>query len=145
MKGQTSFEFALILAIVLITTAILITFSLSQPKFSQSTASTTTDAYWHTADISILSHKANGQAMGLVLRNNLPFPITLTQININEFVTPVNISMTPGQEETITANYTHNSTTQGYLYTAFPAFTYSTQSGRTITFYGQQPLQGRIS
>jgi len=142
VKAQTATEF-IILAVILLAAAAFVV-SISMSRQDPNTA-TIIDEYWLNADIGILSYQANTTHMRLHLRNNLPYTITLTEIKLNEQRTNYNVTLAPGEQIIRYPHFIHDSITSGAQYTAMPEFTYQTETGVELPYFGQQPLKNSVT
>jgi len=108
MKAQTSTEYLIILAIVIIIALVVVGVMGGIPSLGGQTSSRTGEAYWAQTDIGIISYKIDAAALDddqFVIKNNKRFTIKITDMQVNsvDITEATDVTLSPGESTTLTA------------------------------------------
>jgi len=134
-RGQTSTEYLIILAVVVVIALIVISVLGGIPGIGRSTGERASAAYWSNADVGISAYSvaddSSNDDVTLVIRNNLRNAITVTSITLDSTViTSTSTTLATGGSTTIT------NTTAGDLCSAGNSFSFDTTIVYTDTVTG---------
>jgi len=143
MKAQTSTEYLIILAIVIVIALVVVGVMGGIPTLGGETSGRTGEAYWAQADIAIVGHKmSTAGADTFVIKNNKRFTVTVTEMLVNavDITGGTDRTLAPGETLSLSAAVGLGTGSYSYDVTA----TYDDEdSGITgYTFSGAQKLTG---
>jgi hypothetical protein len=146
-RAQTSAEYLIILAVILIITIIVLQVSIKLPKSREAFENEAEHEYWKSADVGLLSWAANSSHITLKVQNNMPSTIEIEDIYLNDIRSfSKDFTLEPGKTKAVIANFTWNETNQGDLYEAEVRFGYEDiVTGYRFTFYGQSSISGSLT
>jgi len=144
MKGQTSTEYLIILAIGMIIVTSAIGMFMDVPSLLNSMTQGRTSEYWQNADISIISYSIYSDGTGYIkLKSRKGYQINLNQINIDDQEIDINQQFNPGEEKTLglTGIITEN-TGNNYQKKIWFAYTPSNDNSKQFIFNPDMAIYG---
>lgn len=139
-KAQTSTEYIIILAVVIIIALIVVGVLGGIPGIGKTSAGRASAAYWSTADVAItaFAFDAGGDSNVIKIRNNLRNQITVTNVNIGGTdVITTDQTVVSGETKSLSID-THKdcgSAGDGFSYDVIITYTDS-GTGASYTFTG---------
>ena len=108
MKAQTSTEYLIILAIVIVIALVVVGVMGGIPTLGGQASSRTAEAYWAQTDLGITGYKVDadsGDDDQFVVKNNKRFTIKITDIQVNavDITEGSDYTLSPGETVTLTA------------------------------------------
>ncbi|MEM3362438.1 MAG: class III signal peptide-containing protein [Candidatus Anstonellaceae archaeon] len=143
-KAQTSVEYIILVAIILVIGLVVLTLSGLFPSFSFSTEAYSSKSYWDSAmPISIVDSYQSNSTLYLVLKNRANTIINISSIKLvyglNEIYSySQNIILFPAQTQNISISAKSCQKSQTVFYDI--TFVYSTTSTENLTYRGIKPL-----
>lgn len=103
-RAQTSVEYLIILAIVIVIALVVVGVMGGIPTLGAASTTKASEAYWQSADIGITGHYVSASAGStdtIIVKNNNQFQIRLLNMYIgNNSIVTTAVVMNPGQERT---------------------------------------------
>jgi len=104
-RAQAATEYLIILAIVIVIALVVVGAMGGIPRLGGSTSTRTSASYWQQADIGITASYFNTTYGSIVVKNNLPFKVRITAIDLGTDYTASNLpvqSLQSGKTTTVT-------------------------------------------
>lgn len=143
MKAQTSTEYLIILAIVIVIALVVVGVMGGIPTLGGQSGARTAEAYWTQTDIALSNYKvtaSSGDDDQFVIKNNKRFTIKVTDMQVNgvDITEASDYTLSPGETVTLTA--TVDSGTIGNSYSLEVNATYDDEDNG-ITGYTMIPSE----
>ncbi|MFT4310601.1 MAG: hypothetical protein ACMXYC_03140 [Candidatus Woesearchaeota archaeon] len=143
-RGQTSTEYIIIAAIVLVILVIGVQLIMNFPLGRETAQTQIAQEYWKTADIAITSWAGNYSHLVLQIQNNVGQTLNITRVEVDDIQSDVSLLLYPGQMDVLVVDASWDPNVD--LYQAEINFVYQDVETQTqYTFYGQAPLSGQVS
>lgn len=101
-RAQTTSEFIIILAVLLIGLSILAVNLLEFPTFGTAQEKRVTETFWENADIGIINAYQNSTNTTITLKNNLAQEIIIQEVNVGNILITLSTTLQPGETTDIT-------------------------------------------
>jgi flagellar basal body-associated protein FliL len=149
-RAQAATEYLIILSIVIVIALVVVGAMGGIPRLGSSTSSRTSAAYWQQADVGISASFLNASGARLVVKNNQPFRIRITNAYLKDSTGAViyssasSVLLKSGKtQELVLANQSSVQSSGDFTYDA--SFTYmdADNSLGPYQFTGEQGLVGK--
>ncbi len=103
-RAQAATEYLIILAIVIVIALVVVGAMGGVPGLGASTSARASASYWQQADIGITASYFNTTYGSVVIKNNMPYKISLTALSVGSDYASANLPLAikPGATKTVT-------------------------------------------
>ncbi len=145
-RGQTSTEYLIILAVVVIIALIVVGILSGFPSIGRGTSAKASAAYWASAPIGILSYDLSDTAASnsLIIMNNLPVEIMITLIRIGGVNDNIaDTTFQPGEKKTVRLTTFECEADESYSYEIVIRYDNRDTTETDLEFTGDVKLEGK--